>query len=159
MISHKQSFRMLLVMCKCILYEWVWWCLWVVALGRWVAMRLREKSEYTHYKKLDYTSGCTCFKKKNYIAHDSVESPPENRDKQIEPEWLFSACFSSLSNYYYIYCMYCIWDILPETYISTCKNLGFFFLLLLNLNVESYGGHVKLWETHIVPSQHVFMIE
>ncbi len=50
LISHKQSFRMLSVTCRCILYEWVWWCLWVVALGRWVAMRLREKSEYTNYK-------------------------------------------------------------------------------------------------------------
>ncbi len=46
--------------------------------------------------------------------------------------------------YVYVYIYIYIWDILPETYISTCKNLGKVFFLLLNLNIESYGGHVKL---------------
>ncbi len=49
---------MLSITCRCILYALVSVVVpWGVALG-WVRMRLGgEKAQYTHYKKLDYTTG------------------------------------------------------------------------------------------------------
>ncbi len=48
---------MLSITCRCILYALVSVVVpWGVALG-WVRMRLGgEKAQYTHYKKLDYTT-------------------------------------------------------------------------------------------------------
>ncbi len=51
LISHKQSFRMLSVTCRCILFTF--------GVLLWNG-RGREKSQYVHYKKLHYTTATEC---------------------------------------------------------------------------------------------------